>query len=74
MRGGALQEVWLCSCPFWCALRLRHRSSAISGMHEQTTAEHKIIRLFAEHTILYLTISSEDHCRQLQDDLDALQK
>ena len=23
---------------------------------------------------LYLTITSEDHCRQLQDDLDALQK
>ena len=32
------------------------------------------VRLFADDTILYLTITSKDHCRQLQDDLDALQK
>ena len=32
------------------------------------------VRLFAYNTILYLTITSGDHCRQLQDDLDALQK
>ena len=32
------------------------------------------VRLFAEDTTLYLTITSKDHCRQLQDDLDALQK
>ena len=31
-------------------------------------------RLFANNTILYLTITSEDDCRQLQDALDALQK
>ena len=32
------------------------------------------VRLFTYKTILYLTITSEDHCRQLQDDLDVLQK
>ena len=32
------------------------------------------VRLFADDTTLYLTITSKDHCRQLQDDLDALQK
>ena len=32
------------------------------------------VRLFAYNTILYLTITSGDHCRQLQGDLDALQK
>ena len=32
------------------------------------------VRLFADDTTLYLTITSEDHCRQLQDDIDALQK
>ena len=32
------------------------------------------VRLFAYNTILYLTIASGDHRRQLQDDLDALQK
>ena len=30
------------------------------------------VRLFADDTILYLTITSEDRCRQFQDDLDAL--
>ena len=30
--------------------------------------------LFANDTILYLSITSEDNCRQLQDTLDALQK
>ena len=32
------------------------------------------VRLFADDTTLYLTITSKDHCRQLEDDLDALQK
>ena len=32
------------------------------------------VRLFADDTILYLTITSEDRCRQFQDDLDALHK
>ena len=32
------------------------------------------VRLSADDFILYLTITSEDHCRQLQVDLDALQK
>ena len=32
------------------------------------------VRLYADDTILCLTITSEDNCRQLQDDLDALQK
>lgn len=32
------------------------------------------VRLFAYNTILYLTIASGYHRRQLQDDLDALQK
>ena len=32
------------------------------------------VRLFVDDTILDLTITSEDHCRQFQDDLDALQK
>ena len=30
--------------------------------------------LFADDTILYLTITSEDRCRQFKDDLDALHK
>ena len=30
--------------------------------------------LLANDTILYLSITSEDNCRQLQDTLDALQK
>ena len=33
-----------------------------------------MVHLFADDTILYLTITSEDHRRQLQDDLEALQK
>ena len=32
------------------------------------------VRLYADDTILCLTITSEDNCRKLQDDLDALQK
>ena len=32
------------------------------------------VHLFADDTILYLTITSEDHYRQLQDNPDALQK
>ena len=32
------------------------------------------VRLFVDDTILDLTITSEDHCRQFHDDLDALQK
>ena len=32
------------------------------------------VRLFADDNVLYLIITSEDHCRQLQDNLDALQK
>ena len=32
------------------------------------------VRLFADDNVLYLIITSEEHCRQLQDDLDALQK
>ena len=32
------------------------------------------VHLFADDFILYLTITSEDHCRQLQVDFDAPQK
>ena len=32
------------------------------------------VRLFADDTFLYLTMTSEDHCRQLQDNLGVLQK
>ena len=32
------------------------------------------VRLFVDDTILDFTITSEDHCKQFQDDLDALQK
>ena len=32
------------------------------------------VRLFADDTVIYLTIKSESDCRQLQDDLQSLEK
>ena len=33
MRSSGWREVWFCSCPFWCALRFRRRSTDLTGIH-----------------------------------------
>ena len=44
----------------------------INDMAQYT--KHFSVRLFADHTIIYLTLTAENDCEKLQEDLQALEK
>ena len=69
MRCSRWRTVPIPPSPLWCSSRLRYRPNLVPCVHKRSPG----IRLFAEDTIMYLAIHSEDQCAQLQSDLGNLQ-
>ena len=44
----------------------------INNMAEYT--KHSSVRLFADYTIIYLTLTAENDCEKIQEDLQALER